>query len=216
MPGLTSEQKQQYDELGYVLLKGLFDPADIQPLIDELESEVDRIARAYHADGLTDSLYAEEGFETRFMRMVEDSEQAYEKMVGSKFLGPEVFRLLSHPTFLDIVEGIVGPEVHCQGRHRLRPKIPNFGVADFRWHEDTDFAAKRVTYVQQQYGLDRTASKAGGRFMSRIVAAPDAGAELLGTVRPGRRGERLPARAARRAPAHTAVRGAVGTQRIRS
>ena len=24
MTGLTSEQKQQYDELGYVLLKGLF------------------------------------------------------------------------------------------------------------------------------------------------------------------------------------------------
>ena len=172
MPGLTSEQKQQYDELGYVLLKDLFSPDDLQPLIDELESEVDRIARAYHADGLTRSLYADEGFETRFMRMVEDSEQAYEEMVGSKFLGPEVFRLLSHPTFLDIVEGIVGPEVHCQGRHRLRPKIPNFGVADFRWHEDTDFAAKRVTYVQQQYGLDRTASKAGGRFMSRIVASP--------------------------------------------
>ena len=172
MPGLTTEQKQQYDELGYVLLKGLFDPADIQPLIDELESEVDRIARAYHAEGLTDSLYAEEGFETRFMRIVEDAEQAYDELVGSKFLGPEVFGLLSHPTFLDIVEGIVGPEVHCQGRHRLRPKIPNFGVADFRWHEDTDFAAKRVTYVQQQYGLDRTASKAGGRFMSRIVASP--------------------------------------------
>ena len=128
--------------------------------------------RSYHADGLTESLYADEDFETRFMRIVQDSEQAYKEMVDSKFLGPEVFRLLSHPEFLDIVEGIVGPEVHCQGRHRLRPKLPNFGVADFRWHEDTDFAAKRVTYVQQQYGLDREATKAGGRFLSRIVAAP--------------------------------------------
>ncbi len=173
MPGLTSEQKQQYDELGYVLLKGLFTTTDLQPLIYEYEGEVDRIARDYHAGGLTESLYADESFETRFMRIAEDSEQAYDEMVGSKFVGPEVFRLLSHPSLLDIVEGIVGPEVHCQGRHRLRPKLPNFGVADFRWHEDTDFAAKRVTYVQQQYGLDRTASKASGRFMSRIVAAPN-------------------------------------------
>ena len=172
MSGLTSEQKQQYDELGYVHLKGLFNPADLQPLIHELEGEIHRIARSYHADGLTKSLYADEGFETRFMRIVEDAEQAYREMVDSKFLGPEVFNLLSHPAFLDIVEGIVGPEVHCQGRHRLRPKLPNFGVADFRWHEDTDFAAKRVTYVQQQYGLDREAEKAGGRFLSRIVAAP--------------------------------------------
>ncbi len=172
MPGLTSEQKQQYDELGYVLLKGLFTPTDLQPLIDEYEGEIDRIARDYHADGLTGSLYADEGFETRFMRIVEDAENAYEEMVDSKFVGPEVFRLLSHPTFLDIVEGIVGPEVHCQGRHRLRPKLPNFGVADFRWHEDTDFAAKRITYVQQRYGLGSSAYDSGGRFISRIVAAP--------------------------------------------
>ncbi|MYD50925.1 MAG: phytanoyl-CoA dioxygenase family protein [Dehalococcoidia bacterium] len=172
MSGLTSEQKQQYDELGYVLLKGLFDAGELQPLIDELDTEIDRIARAYHADGLTESLYADEGFETRFMRIVKDAEQAYREMVDSKFLGPEVFRLLSHPAFLDIVEDIVGPEVHCQGRHRLRPKLPNFGVADFRWHEDTEYATQRVTYVQQQYGLDRTASKTGGKFMSRIVAAP--------------------------------------------
>ena len=172
MPGLTSEQKQQYDELGYVLLKGLFDPGELQPLIDELDTEIDRIARAYHGDGLTESVYADEGFETRFMRIVEEAEQAYREMVDSKFLGPEVFNLLSHPAFLDIVEGIVGPEVHCQGRHRLRPKLPNFGVADFRWHEDTEYATQRITYLQQQYGLDRTASKTGGKFMSRIVAAP--------------------------------------------
>ena len=172
MSGLTSEQKQQYDELGYVHLKGLFGSGELRPLINELDTEIDRIAQAYHADGLTKSLYADEGFETRFMRIVEDADQAYREMVDSKFLGPEVFNLLSHPAFLDIVEGIVGPEVHCQGRHRLRPKLPNFGIADFRWHEDTDFAAKRVTYVQQQYGLDREAAKAGGRFLSRIVAAP--------------------------------------------
>ena len=61
MHGLTTEQKQQYDELGYVLLRGLFDPGELQPLIDELESEVDRIARAYHADGRTRSLYAGRG-----------------------------------------------------------------------------------------------------------------------------------------------------------
>ena len=77
MSGLTSEQKQQYDELGYVHLKGLFGTGELQPLIEELDKEIDRIAQAYHADGLTESLYADEDFETRFMRIVQDSEQAY-------------------------------------------------------------------------------------------------------------------------------------------
>ena len=216
MSGLASEQKQQYDELGYVLLKSLFDPDDLQPLINELDTEIDRIAQVYHADGLTKSLYADEGFDTRFMRIVDDAEQAYREMVDSKFLGPEVFNLLSHPAFLDIVEDIVGPEVHCQGRHRLRPKLPNFGVADFRWHEDTEYATQRVTYVQQQYGLDRTALKTGGKFMSRIVAAPKMPEPNFWVpLVPVDERERLPPRASGRTPAYATLRGAVGAEYLR-
>ncbi len=172
MAGLTSEQKQQYDDLGYVLLEGLFDPAELKPFIDEIDTAVDRVARSYHAAERIRSTYGDEGFETRFMSIVEDAKEAYEEVVGSVLMGPELFAILSHSRLLDIVEGIIGPEVHCEGRHRLRPKLPNYGVADFRWHEDTAYAAKRITYVQQQYGLGASDPRAGGRFMSRIVAAP--------------------------------------------
>ena len=171
MAGLTTEQKRQYDEMGYVLLKGLFDGEELQPFIDEVDGAVDRVARTYHSDGRIRSLYDDEGFESRFIRIVEDAGEAYDDVVGSTLMGPALFGVLSHVKLLDIVEGIIGPEVHCEGRHRLRPKLPNYGVADFRWHEDTAYAAKRITYVQQQYGLGPTDPKAG-RFMSRIVAAP--------------------------------------------
>ncbi len=172
MAGLTPEQKQQYDDLGYVLLEGLFEPAELQPLIDEIDEAVDRVATSYHAEERIRSTYEDEGFDTRFMRVVEDAEEAYDEVVGSVLMGPELFGILSDSRLLDIVEGIVGPEVHCEGRHRLRPKLPNYGVADFRWHEDTAYAAKRITYVRQQYGLGAADPRAGGTFMSRIVAAP--------------------------------------------
>ena len=172
MAGLTPEQKQQYDDLGYVLLQGLFEPAELQPLIDEIDMAVDGVARAYHAEERIRSTYEEEGFETRFNKIVEDAGEAYDEVVGSVLMGPKLFGILSDSRLLDIVEGIVGPEVHCEGRHRLRPKLPNYGVADFRWHEDTAYAAKRVTYVRQQYGLGAANPRAGGTFMSRIVAAP--------------------------------------------
>ncbi len=172
MGGLTAEQKRQYDELGYVHLEGLFEPAELQPLIDEVDAAVDRVARSCRADGRIRSLYDGEGFATRFARIVEDAEEAYDELVGSTLMGPELFGILSHVKLLDIVEGIIGPEVHCEGRHRLRPKLPNYGVADFRWHEDTAYAARRITYVRQQYGLGAADPNAGGRFMSRIVAAP--------------------------------------------
>ena len=217
MAGLTSEQKQQYDDLGYVLLEGLFEPSELQPLIDEIDTAVDRVARSYHAEERIRSTYEDEGFERRFMRLVDDAQEAYDELVGSVLMGPELFAVLSHARLLDIVEGIVGPEVHCEGRHRLRPKLPNYGVADFRWHEDTAYAAKRITYVQQQYGLGAADARAGGRFMSRIVAAPQMPEPNFWIpLVPVNEGERLPPRPARRPQAYTALRGAVGAGRVRS
>ena len=82
-----------------------------------------------------------------------------------------MFRIISHPKLVDIVEGIVGREVRCEGRHRLRAKVPNFGVANLTWHEDTRYEAKRTLYVQQPYGLGTDPTKLGS-FQSRMVAAP--------------------------------------------
>jgi len=180
MAGLTPEQKQEYDDQGYVLLKSLLLPEEIQRLVEELEAVVDRVAREYYAAGRIKSLYEDEGFKTRLIKIVDGDPAAYDEFVGARgavstpqpTLGPEMFRILSEPKLLDIVEGIVGTEIRCQGRHRLRPKMPGVNVADFRWHEDTAYAAQRITYVQQQYGLDAADPDQHGAFLSRIVAAP--------------------------------------------
>ena len=172
MKGLTAEQRQQYDQEGYVLLRGLFAPEDLRPLVEEIEDAVERVGREYHADGRIKSLYESDGFKQRFLKMTNDCQDIYDELVGSRLMGPELFNLLSHPTLLDIVEHIVGPEVQCEGRHRLRPKLPNYDVADFRWHEDTLFQARRVIHVQQQYGLGPSDPAQSGKIVSRIVAAP--------------------------------------------
>ena len=172
MAGLTSDQKGDYDDRGYVLLKSLFEPREMQPLIGEIEAAVGRVAGEYQADGRIKSLYEDHGFKTRFIKLVDDLPEAYDEIVGSQLMGPELFNILRHTKLLDIVEDILGPEIRCEGRHRLRPKLPAFGVADFGWHEDTLYQARRVTYVQQQYGLGRADPKQSGAFLSRIVAAP--------------------------------------------
>jgi ectoine hydroxylase-related dioxygenase (phytanoyl-CoA dioxygenase family) len=171
--GLTSEQLRQYYEQGYVMLRRLFEPSELRPLIDEIDAAVDRQAREWYAEGRIGSAYAEHGFETRFIKMVEDAgETLYNQFTGSRLLVPALFDLLRHPKLLDIVEPIVGPEIHCEGRHRLRPKLPNYDLADFRWHEDTLYAARRITYVEQQFGLGPHDPKRNRKVISRIVAAP--------------------------------------------
>jgi len=171
--GLTTEQLGHYREQGYVMLRGLFDPSELQPLIDQIDAAVDKQAREWYAEGRIGSAYAEYGFKTRFIKMVEDAgELLYNQFTGSRLLVPTLFDLLRHPKLLDIVEPIVGSEIHCEGRHRLRPKLPNYDLADFRWHEDTLYTARRITYVEHQYGLGAHDPRRNRKVLSRIVAAP--------------------------------------------
>ena len=172
MAGLTTEQKRQYDEQGYVFLRGLFSPQELRPLIQEIEAKVDAVARDYHANGRLKSLYAADGFKTRLIRMVEDCDKVYGEIPGGQFIGPALFGILSHSKLVDIAENVVGHEVHCEGRHRLRPKLPSYDLADFRWHEDTRYEGRRITYTQQQYGLGTHDPSQGTTFISRMVSVP--------------------------------------------
>ncbi|MGI8912615.1 MAG: hypothetical protein ACR2JY_02300, partial [Chloroflexota bacterium] len=162
MAQLTREQQQQYDEQGFVLLRGLLQPDELQPLIREIEAAVETLGRDYQAAGRLRSLHADAPFQTRFLKMVEECPAIYPELTGSRLMGPALFQLLSHAKLVDLAESIVGPEVQCEGRHRLRPKLPNFEAADFRWHEDTLYQARRITYVEQQFGLGGTDPKRNG------------------------------------------------------
>ena len=172
MTTLTADQIQQYERDGYVLLRGVFEPVELRPLIHEIEDAVERVGRDYYASGRITSLYEADEFKYRFLRMAEEYQDIYNELVGARLMGPELFNLLSHPKLLDIAEDIVGPEVHCEGRHRLRPKLPNLEAADFRWHEDTLFEARRIIHVRQQYGLSPSDPSRNSEIISRIVAAP--------------------------------------------
>ena len=172
MTGLSPQQKKQYDEEGYLLLKNLFTNSELNPLIKEINQAIDEIAISYKKQDKINSLYENDGFERRFNRIVNDAKETYDELVGSVHLGPALFDLLSNDMVLNVVESILGPEIRCEGRHRIRPKLPNYDVADFRWHEDTAYSARRITYTRQHYGLGSDTNEHSGSFLSKIVAAP--------------------------------------------
>ena len=168
MAGLTEEQKRQYEEQGFVVFERLLGPAELRPVIAELESSVDRLARKYHAEGRIADRCDDAPFETRLMLLCRQCPEMYDELTGSQQIGPATFELLRHPVLVDIAESLVGPEVHCQGRYRFRPKLPGLGAADFRWHEDTIYQAKRAFYVEQQHGLGADDPDRSGAVISRM------------------------------------------------
>ena len=58
--GLSSAQVELLDEQGYLLLRGLLDPAhDLDPILDEYAGVLDRLADALFAQGKVASPYPE-------------------------------------------------------------------------------------------------------------------------------------------------------------
>lgn len=169
MVGLTSAQRQQYDEEGYVLFKGLLEPEELQPLIDDISAEVDQRAHEYHAKGLVRSIHAEHGFKTRLAKLWEECEAIHQHWYGGRHAGPGLFSLLTHTKLLDIAESLVGPEVHCEGRHRLRPKLPHWDEVTVPWHDDTPFGARRITYFREPHSLDARDPNYSATALSRVL-----------------------------------------------
>jgi phytanoyl-CoA hydroxylase len=171
MAGLTAEQRGRYEEEGYLVFERLLDPAELRPVIAEMEEHVDRLARAYHAEGRIADRCEGDSFRTRLIALCRQCPEMYGELTGSLHIGPATFELLRHPVLVDIAESIVGPEVHCQGRYRFRPKLPGLDAADFRWHEDTIYQAKRAFYVEQQHGLGPEDPGRSGSVISRMYVS---------------------------------------------
>lgn len=169
MNGLTDNQRQDYEEQGYVLLKKMFEPRELQPLIDDISAEVDQRAQEYYAKGLVKSLYTEHGFETRLAKLWEDCEAIHQHWYGGRHAGPGLFSVLTHPKMLDVAESIVGPEVHCEGRHRLRPKLPNWNKVTVPWHDDTSFGSRRIIYFREPDGLEEHNPHQRTTALSRVL-----------------------------------------------
>ena len=64
----------KFDECGYVVVRGLLDPAvDLQPVIDEYAGVLDRLATEWYERGKLSSDFAELPFEARLTAVVAET-----------------------------------------------------------------------------------------------------------------------------------------------
>ena len=159
MKVLTPEQRRQFDDEGWLLVDDVLDPArDLAPVIDEYAGVLDRLAATLYAEGKLQSLHRDLPFAERLIEICVETQATY----GQHFdialpqrdvepdtpfhAGPAVFRLLTAPRLLDLVEDIVGPEVYSNPVQHVRIKLPqraalfaekgNSLVNTVPWHQD--------------------------------------------------------------------------------
>lgn len=160
MGTLTREQLDFFAHEGYLLVRGLLDPAaDLDPVIREYEGVLDRLATELHEQGRIASTYAELPFGPRLIRLCAESGQVHAQYFdfslpqqGIKpdtpfWAGPAVFQALRNPKLLDAVEAFLGPEifsnpiqhVRLKPPEHLAPRDPKTGqvqLGSTPWHQD--------------------------------------------------------------------------------
>jgi phytanoyl-CoA hydroxylase len=141
MAGLNDTQLGFYRDEGYLLLEDVFDPSLLAPLKAELEDPIDAFAREAHRAGELGDLHEDAPFEQRLALLaaqLADPDRILRQMNG-KLKTPGMFKILTSPALLDIVEATIGPEILAHPQFNLRAKLPNQDASVVPWHQDLGY-----------------------------------------------------------------------------
>ncbi len=136
---LSEEQRQRFDQEGYLVVDDLFTDAELQPVIAEIEAEVDRLAHELVASGELSQPYTEYDFEHRLARITDETDRLAISIWNGALAGPAIFDLIRNPKLLDLAEQFCGPELIASSVYRLRPKVPGHRNGPVPWHQDSGY-----------------------------------------------------------------------------
>lgn len=147
-------------ENGFVVLKGLLNKDDLNPVIDEYTILLDQIVHKWFKEGKIKNLYANQSFEDRLISVSKEvGDDFYQPMDISlppksifadtpMHCGQAIFNLLINPKLLAAVEMFIGSEIYSNPVQHVRLKVPeknldNFdltsskaGIQQTYWHQD--------------------------------------------------------------------------------
>ena len=139
---LTSKQRQHFDDHGYVVVPAGLRPVDLAPVRKAYDDFIGTEATRLHAEGALTSAFSDEPFERRLARICEQDTSIYGQidLMYCRLRG--VFEFLRNPPLLDLIEGIVGPEIICSPIQHARAKLPQSLLEHTQADDDTPDALK--------------------------------------------------------------------------
>lgn len=136
---LSDRQRQHFDEEGYLVVENLFTGSDLQPVIEEISSDLDQRCRDAVANGQLSRTYEEYDFEHRLTHVDAENKNISKSMWDMKLVLPSFFGLMTNPKLLDVAEQLCGPELIASSIYRLRPKVPSHSWSPVPWHQDSGY-----------------------------------------------------------------------------
>ncbi len=141
-PGLTTDEKEQFHQDGFLAVRGLLPRRDIQPLIDDLEAQVESGVNEAIAEGVLDPKcrFDDAPFETRLA--LASSACSEPGWIWQRFFRDQkirtggMFALRTSTTLLDVIESLIGPEIYAHPQFNFRAKMPDQAITVIPWHQD--------------------------------------------------------------------------------
>lgn len=140
------------------MVDDVLDPGpDLQPVLAEYADVLGGIAERLRHEGVIRSTHADLPLVQRLIAVCVESGRNFPQnfdfslpLKGIKretpiHLGPAIFRLLTHPRLLDLVEDVIGPEIFSNPVQHVRFKLPRRAVqqgqssglvSKIPWHQD--------------------------------------------------------------------------------
>lgn len=141
-PGLSNQEKRQFEEEGFLAVRGLLPKLAIQPLIDDLSGQVEYGVQAAVKAGFLASgdRFEDDPFETRLALVSEAcSEPGWiwkQFFLNQKIRTQGMFALRTSTALLDVIESLIGPEIYAHPQFNYRAKMPDQDITVIPWHQD--------------------------------------------------------------------------------
>jgi len=181
---LTAAQLKQFREQGYAVAEDVFDPeSDFAALKRDYSDILDGVAASMLNCGTIQSYARHDPFSERLINLVEQAGdlpmQPFDISLPQRpitadtpmYLGAAAFNLLTHPSLIDLVEQLIGPEVYSNPVQHIRMKVPTLQ------HQDADAReVGRTTPWHQDNGVV-TEEADGSEILTVWVPVTDASVE---------------------------------------
>lgn len=136
-----TEVRRALDDDGYLLVRGLLPPDDLQPMAAVLAGLGDCQIAAWRRAGLLDRDFAEVPWQQRLHRAVAAVGAAAERPQVLRswrrdMVSPALFALQTHPALVAILRDLTGEEVFGHPAFNARPKLPGSEMQVVPWHQD--------------------------------------------------------------------------------
>jgi len=134
---LTKDQNEQFVEEGYLFFDSLLDPErDLDPIIEEFEAILERLATELYEGGKITSRHADLPFGERLAKIVQETVENYTRYFNPSlpprnitrdtpfWAGPAVFHAIRNERILDVLDSLIGGEIYVNPIQNVRLKIP--------------------------------------------------------------------------------------------